>query len=955
MPTDLYELDLAADTLRQNLEAGDIPADQIATAEQTMAEYHDRVRGEGRDPYSALAQQQVADFNRVRGYFKQKPELGPDEDEALDDLTRYSSNAETEKRQIFNVAFFAQSDGRSTDEVNLEYPLYKADYVYTRMGLETATDDEVYLHIQASLQSLDDASKAGATTAIEGRGKGIGLDELSAWETQNKGKPGYSEESRKAFIDAFLTTKEALAPHRAEIQKLASAAEPFNDADVEAWIDKMVDLPPRERTLVTLAALHSAKMRGGQEKGRKGWFTQVGSALGRFVTADTTFEENGIESVPDDIDTPVTTTVPSIRTQEDAAKFFKEQSSRNKAQTFAAVTSSGTAVVGPIPIIGGVERTLSRDEVELVKQHKERERQKVSVARQVRQMAHMASPNDSVTASTFGVSLGIMGVMGLTRGAAAPIVVQHYTANNYEQLRLEYTDMQVGDARRIALTAGVLEMVPDMLGLKVLNTMPSVRQLVQGGLKLEMIGMALLKTGGGFAYQNVQEAVQDVTLPVTHALFAAIKKDLPGVDVEREKEHFLKTRADVAVGLLPLTFLGLGVASVRDIHMAQTILSDNISLGAAGYLEADRIKVIGLATEGRLEEAQAALQESRGRRSLEVAAEFEGQYRTRLGETEQAQKDAERLGLAPRITQDADGFTVTSKDGTMVHAATREEALQHVEQHLTDTELQVADSVARMGEVFIDQKRAGTPEAFTTAVGDGRALADDVADDVITEEQAAEAAVVAGQLRGMTREESLAVTWQVLGSNRTERHNNVRTLVSTVHRYGNVLTAVEEPIEGRWKAGLDSGHYTREQGLLWVRLAEKATGQKFLADADAEVLGSVDKAPRSLTEAISAIVTADVLGRRKDGTRLPAGLVTQGVMAAVRQAAGAKERGEVVRLGQFLRAWRALFGQVFSRARALNKARAEGRLGEDYEAFLDDLMGLGVEARTDTSPWVTPG
>ncbi|QIF01918.1 hypothetical protein [Roseimicrobium sp. ORNL1] len=191
----------------------------------------------------------------------------------------------------------------------------------------------------------------------------------------------------------------------------------------------------------------------------------------------------------------------------------------------------------------------------------------------------------------------------------------------------------------------------------------------------------------------------------------------------------------------------------------------------------------------------------------------------------------------------------------------------------------------------------------------------------------------------MTREESLVATWHVLGSNRAERRNNVRTMVSTIFRGGNVLTAVEEPIEGRWKSGLDNGRYTREQGLAWVRLAEKATGQKFLSAADAEVLGSADKAPRSLTEAISAIVTADVLGRRKDGTRLPAGLVTEGLNAAVRQAAGVKERGEVVQFGQFLRAWRALFGQVFSRARALNKARAEGRLGADYEGFLDDLMG----------------
>lgn len=64
-----------------------------------------------------------------------------------------------------------------------------------------------------------------------------------------------------------------------------------------------------------------------------------------------------------------------------------------------------------------------------------------------------------------------------------------------------------------------------------------------------------------------------------------------------------------------------------------------------------------------------------------------------------------------------------------------------------------------MGEVFMGQNSEGRPESFTLALGESRSLDDDVAESVVSEEQAADAAVVAGQLRGMTREESLAALY----------------------------------------------------------------------------------------------------------------------------------------------------------------------------------------------------
>ncbi|MBL9177627.1 MAG: hypothetical protein JNM65_06160 [Verrucomicrobiaceae bacterium] len=114
-------------------------------------------------------------------------------------------------------------------------------------------------------------------------------------------------------------------------------------------------------------------------------------------------------------------------------------------------------------------------------------------------------------------------------------------------------------------------------------------------------------------------------------------------------------------------------------------------------------------------------------------------------------------------------------------------------------------------------------------------------------------------------------------------------------------------------------------------MAEQATGEKFLPDGDIS--------DRALIEAISKIVVADVIVRRKDGSRIAPGAVTQGVKATLQQSAAA--RG----LSAFLRAFRVFFGQVFKTARALAKARKEGKLSADWEAQLGGSSAESVGKR----------
>ncbi|MCB1226529.1 MAG: hypothetical protein KDK99_12005, partial [Verrucomicrobiales bacterium] len=172
-----------------------------------------------------------------------------------------------------------------------------------------------------------------------------------------------------------------------------------------------------------------------------------------------------------------------------------------------------------------------------------------------------------------------------------------------------------------------------------------------------------------------------------------------------------------------------------------------------------------------------------------------------------------------------------------------------------------------------------------------------------------------------------------------ERVDNVRRVVSRIYAGANPLTVAEESVEGRWRLGLETGAFTRDQGLQWVRIAEQATGLDFLGQAD-----DASVSDRALIEGISAIVTADVLGQRKTGKIAP-GAVSKGLTAMARQ--GRELASEAGQLQAFVRSWRAFFRQVWQRARALAVARKEGKLGDDWQGFLDNLMGVDVQSQFD--------
>jgi hypothetical protein len=430
----------------------------------------------------------------------------------------------------------------------------------------------------------------------------------------------------------------------------------------------------------------------------------------------------------------------------------------------------------------------------------------------------------------------------------------------------------------------------------------------------------------------------------------------------KQFDEFLgQGRADVAIGLLPLILLGIGASSVNEYRGAKNLLSWNDQLGAAGVVETDRVAVIEAAQSGDMGKAQSLLMEAWGRRNPEVAAEYQDAMSQRQTDMSRATAELERLGAIPTLRRDGEGWTVTS-NGTSTKFATWEEARDVATAAMGDMERAQTELVASLSDSFMASTPGflkGESVEFNTDAK-GESLVDRVNAGAMTPEQAMEAAVAGGVIKGVTMQEARAIAAEVFGGqNASERamqfrqdvekiavlgRNTVqngqsRSIVNAAGNERSFLTVVEEVVEGRWKGGLERRAFTKEQGVRWVQLAEAATGEKFLEGATwEEIAASAETSPRALTEAISRIAVADVLGRMKDGKRIGPGTVSSGLNLNDREQSA---------LAAILDAFRKLFKALLETASKLAKARQDGKLGGEYDALFDALTGGSSQLEHD--------
>jgi predicted TIM-barrel fold metal-dependent hydrolase len=757
------------------------------------------------------------------------------------------------------------------------------------------------------------------------------------------------------FSKVYNTTAAKLKPHLPLVQEItrlleagmtgkpiSTATMPDQTMDPQVFAaNKLMDLPPAERDLV-IAAIMSKTGQVGEASDKAGKYninplnivditSQTGESFARTLTdMYGTNEVAAIQRAREDFAkaASATTTLEAVTTPEEARAFIKEQVYNRAAQSIS-FADMGVAVKLP-----GEERKLSIAESALVSKELARAERSARVVAQMGEAARSADPVKNLYASTIGSSLATLPVAMIPGGVA--LSAAGYANAEDKQLALDHPEMSSSDRATIAGVSGVVMGSLDKITAGYLtDKMPSLRNLISMGVSnavMKRMGVRALELT---VVENAVEWGQDITTATVQELASRMSNDIPDVDWDKELVEFWGSRADVAIGMIPLTLFGVGVATAKDINGARTMLSNNRMLEQAGVLEEDRRVIVELAAANKLEESQAALREAWTRRSREVA--------TAALPPEQVQAQAgavvrfnalEQAGVAPTFTKTQNGWAVRTPDGKEVQAESWAEAQQIAGQHMADTVARDIEDSAKLADFFVSQQREGMNESVLIAPAEqGGKIEDDTS---ITEEQAMDRAKIGAIMAGMSPEEAARETQFILGKNVSDFQGGVAESASKLFQGANVTTVVEEVVEGRIKAGLQLNRYTPAGLRKMVDLAEQATGEKFLAS----------ETEQGLLEAVSAIAVAEVLNIRKDGSKLPAGVVTRGMMTAVE---GVAEKKEGKRLMAMMHAFRTFFRQVFARAKALRKAKAEGKLGADYQSFMDELLGIDPAIRENNA------
>lgn len=429
-----------------------------------------------------------------------------------------------------------------------------------------------------------------------------------------------------------------------------------------------------------------------------------------------------------------------------------------------------------------------------------------------------------------------------------------------------------------------------------------------------------------------EEAIQQATTPfiqeMGHAITDAIPDRPEGQKLKDVMSEFMKADQfmPLMLSVLPLGMMGAGMSTSQDMAVINAVTSNDKLLRAV-FSEGDTAAIIAEADPAK---RQAMIQEKWVATPIpeivERARAVMQEETNTLTEARQAlaTMEAAPFFLMPIVKRDENGWVVKyrgqgSEAESVVRVANKEAAASLAYDGYEENVRTEARAMVDTLEAF-----AGATDIFEVDLANERLLKD----TGISEEEMTKAAIAEGIINGMTREEAEATTWAVHGQNRLEQVEGVRRVVSNLARGANVLDAVEEPIEGKFMAAIKQGRLTREQAVSWVKVAAGVMNAP-------ELVTAAESGDRGLIEAVSDVVLADVFGKRKDGSKAAQGAISAGIRAKIRRGEAGKAETQ---LGQILASFRHFFGQVFKRARQMVKARKDGRIGEDFDAFLDTLM-----------------
>jgi hypothetical protein len=515
---------------------------------------------------------------------------------------------------------------------------------------------------------------------------------------------------------------------------------------------------------------------------------------------------------------------------------------------------------------------------------------------------------------------GSIPLMGAT--AVNPFLgVIAYQANEYDRIMLENQDINPQFAQGLALVEGVANAAIDRVQLKSLSGKLPMFGRYLDRIKSDGIRRTV-KIGTNVVEQNLQEGAQDLIAPVLETAVAALREDMPDKDFSSLMEGWAGQRPETFFATLPLSLIGGGVASYRDIK------------NPSAELNATKLRMAGFSPEQTTFIQRAENPE-------EYTARIQMEFPNRTPENIQAGEDLiqQSISEAQNPPENSAKLEETvAKDGTRMWTVTTPDG----KELLTTKDQQAAlDAIAQHGHAQILNKQFETqyePEELRQIINDRIAnwTSQDSNNTLVMESEGMNAQQKLEQLQAAGNAAQIQ-----------ELHNRIANshLKDTPYEQINILGEasvddVAEMVFGSLitinpntrpenlreeihhtavKVALKNGSVTLDTLRGWLDATEKAlpgTFQNLVRDTEGDIV-----------ESLAQVQAAYEDGKidANEASALPASFI------------------------DYIKNMMRTFAEVLRRAVALRGAFKDGALPAEYESFLADSVGLNQQARVDTA------
>jgi len=479
-----------------------------------------------------------------------------------------------------------------------------------------------------------------------------------------------------------------------------------------------------------------------------------------------------------------------------------------------------------------------------------------------------------------------------------------YQATEYDRIMLENPDIKPQFAQGLALVEGVANAATDRLQIaNISGRLPMFGRYLD---KIASNGVRrTAKIGGAIAFENLQEAGQDLIAPLLEAPIAALRDDMPDQDFGKLISDWAGQRPETFFATLPLALIGGGIASSRDIKHP------------SAELNATKLRMAGFSPE-----QTTFIQRAENPEEYDIRIQMEFPNRTpeniQAGEEliqqsiSEAQTPPENSAkLEETVAKDGTRmWTVTTPDGKeLLTTKDQQAALVAIREHNGAQIINERNTVADMVDYF----RAQDPTNEAT-IEAPRNVQQEL--DRLTE---------SGDYKGIVNlserirfagipEDADLTSYNILGEANVETTaEGVFRGVIKLRENSRPEDAFEEINHVFVRKALAEGRTDLDSLRGWLNQTSEATGQTYAAETETDIIENIAK------------VGMDYAAGRIEETSLPASFV------------------------DYIKRMLQVFKETMARALKLNAAFAEGKIDANFESFLADSVGLNQQARVDTA------